>query len=99
MPRLAPKRRWAILTAHGGLCHYCGRKDATHVDHIIPKGCCGSDQPDNLIAACARCNKQKSGRRLPPEKERQAIAAAVSAQPKIEELLRLRTSERLDMIA
>lgn len=55
-------------------CHYCGsemwmvfdqkkakggnKRQAT-VDHIIPKGCGGSDNPDNLVICCRECNDKR----------------------------------------
>ena len=33
------------------------------LEHIIPRGLGGSDEPDNLAVACQRCNQLK-GRRL-----------------------------------
>jgi 5-methylcytosine-specific restriction endonuclease McrA len=55
----------------GWICGYCGnwleRKhpDASHdatVDHIVAKENGGTDQLENLISACRRCNGIKSDR-------------------------------------
>lgn len=43
-------------------CEYCGdglRKNEVTVDHVIPQSHGGSDDPDNLVAACRHCNSQK----------------------------------------
>ncbi|NBR07971.1 MAG: HNH endonuclease [Planctomycetes bacterium] len=36
--------------------------EATTVDHIIPRRLGGTDEPDNLVASCTRCNYSKGGR-------------------------------------
>jgi 5-methylcytosine-specific restriction endonuclease McrA len=48
-------------------CHWCGTKlEAITIDHVIPIARGGSHTPDNLVAACARCNSSKR-ERLPQE--------------------------------
>lgn len=46
-------------------CVYCGAP-AEHMDHVIPKAQGGSDDPTNLVPACASCNIKK-GARTPEE--------------------------------
>lgn len=53
------KIRLAVLQRDGRTCAYCGRK-ATTVDHVTPRDHGGTDAPDNLVAACQKCNGQKS---------------------------------------
>ena len=43
----------------------CGG-EATEVDHILPRSRNGSDEPENLAAACRRCNNAKSGKVAKP---------------------------------
>jgi len=50
--------RLKILARDANTCAYCGA-EAKHVDHIIPVAAGGTDDPENLTAACARCNIQK----------------------------------------
>ena len=62
-------RRWrqireVILRRDQYTCQYCGQ-DAHTVDHVIPISKGGNDLPDNLVAACARCNYSKSDRMHP----------------------------------
>jgi hypothetical protein len=62
-------RRWrqireVILRRDQYTCQYCGG-DATTVDHVIPISRGGNDYPDNLVAACTRCNYSKSDRATP----------------------------------
>jgi 5-methylcytosine-specific restriction endonuclease McrA len=48
-------------------CHWCGTGlDAVTIDHVIPIARGGSHTPDNLVAACLRCNSSKR-ERLPQE--------------------------------
>jgi 5-methylcytosine-specific restriction endonuclease McrA len=59
-------RRWRelrlrILRRDRYLCRYCGG-EANTVDHVLPKARGGTDDPSNLVAACARCNYSKQDR-------------------------------------
>lgn len=61
---------WQIIRAKvfaqkGSQCAYCGR-DASQVDHIIPRSKGGDDSLSNLCPCCARCNVEK-GARTPEE--------------------------------
>ena len=55
-----------VFAKTSGNCGYCGREmwigECWDVDHIIPKSRGGSDDPDNLIAACRSCNRRKKDR-------------------------------------
>lgn len=56
--------RSQILKRDGYICFYCGG-EATTVDHIVPRSKLidqNADTPDNLVAACAKCNYAKGGR-------------------------------------
>ena len=59
------KLRLRILQRDGYECHWCGA-EATTCDHVIPVTRGGSDDPDNLVAACKRCNFSRQDR-LPEE--------------------------------
>jgi len=56
-----------ILKRDGFRCQYCGHK-ATNltIDHVIPKSRGGTDNWENLVAACHKCNNRK-GNRTPEE--------------------------------
>jgi uncharacterized protein (DUF433 family) len=60
--------RTNILKRQKGRCYYCGKKivGTFHVDHAIPLSRGGSNAPENLVAACIKCNLQK-GAKLPHE--------------------------------
>lgn len=60
----ASKRlRYEILRRDNHRCRYCGAAapDARlTVDHVVPASLGGSDDPSNLVTACADCNSGKS---------------------------------------
>jgi hypothetical protein len=61
------ERQWReLLERHGTLCAYCGEREASHQDHVIPRSKGGSDSIDNMVPACADCNLEK-GNRTPDE--------------------------------
>lgn len=60
---VSARTRFEILKRDNFTCQYCGRKapDVTlECDHIHPVSRGGSDDFDNLIAACWECNSGKS---------------------------------------
>lgn len=70
-----PARQWQeirdrILSRDEYTCAYCG-SDADHVDHIHPISKGGSNEDDNLTAACATCNISKGDRLLSEWRRRQ----------------------------
>ena len=45
-----------------GNCHYCGFHlpfKLTEIDHKLPKSKGGTDHIENLVLACANCNRRK----------------------------------------
>lgn len=70
MPGAKTDDPWQILRAKvfaqkGSQCVYCDR-DASHVDHVLPRSRGGADELDNLVPACAACNMAK-GSKTPQE--------------------------------
>lgn len=65
-PKPVSRRRREVFVRSGGCCAYCGtplRLDgAWHVEHQLPRALGGTDAALNLVAACERCNLQKSDR-------------------------------------
>jgi 5-methylcytosine-specific restriction enzyme A len=51
------------LVEHDGLCNVCWAASATTVDHIVPREQGGTNDLDNLRAACGPCNYGKRGQR------------------------------------
>lgn len=59
--------RKAVLARDAWTCQYCGsRKPGLTVDHVIPRSRGGASEWDNIVAACAPCNRRK-GNRTPHE--------------------------------
>ena len=52
------KVRKPILERDNYICHYCGGKADT-VDHKLPVILGGTDDEENLVACCKRCNSKK----------------------------------------
>ena len=73
--------RFRIFARDNFTCRYCGRQSDTvvlNVDHIIPVCQGGTNDDENLIAACVECNSGKSGstiaQTIPTESDRLRIA-------------------------
>ena len=70
IPREAHRRkitRRAVLARDSWTCQYCGStKSGLTVDHVIPRSRGGKSVWENIVAACASCNRRK-GNRLPRE--------------------------------
>ena len=52
-----------IYHRDGRKCRYCGKKPTKEnpltLDHVVPVSNFGPDRPDNIVAACRRCNQAK----------------------------------------
>lgn len=60
---VSKRLRYEVLRRDNHTCRYCGAAapDAKlTVDHVIPTALGGTDEPSNLVAACADCNAGKS---------------------------------------
>jgi 5-methylcytosine-specific restriction endonuclease McrA len=70
VPRDSRKRkitRRAVFARDSWTCQYCGQhKPGLTVDHVIPRSRGGESVWENIVAACASCNRRK-GNRLPRE--------------------------------
>ena len=61
-PAISRRLRFEVLRRDRHTCRYCGATAPgvrLHVDHVIPVSLGGSDDPSNLVAACADCNGGK----------------------------------------
>ncbi|MDP9189949.1 MAG: HNH endonuclease [Actinomycetota bacterium] len=59
--------RKAVLARDEWMCQYCGsEKPGLTVDHVIPRSRGGESVWENIVAACAACNRRK-GNRMPHE--------------------------------
>lgn len=60
---VSKRLRFEVLKRDNHTCRYCGRSVPDvklTVDHVVPETLGGSDDPSNLVAACAACNAGKS---------------------------------------
>jgi hypothetical protein len=54
------KIRLRILQRDQNCCYWCGG-EANTVDHLIERSAGGTDDEQNLVAACAKCNYGRVG--------------------------------------
>lgn len=60
---ISKRVRFEVLRRDKFNCMYCGRIApyvVLHVDHVVPVALGGTDDPSNLVAACADCNSGKA---------------------------------------
>lgn len=60
---VSKRTRYEVLKRDNHSCRYCGGSAPDvklTVDHVVPVALGGTDNPDNLVAACADCNAGKS---------------------------------------
>lgn len=62
---VSPEQWQEIRELANGRCTYCFKFCSTfHMDHIEPLASGGAHDPDNIAAACARCNMSKHAKSL-----------------------------------
>ena len=54
--------RRAVFARDNWTCQYCGSRSNLTVDHVIPRSKGGGSGWDNIVAACAPCNRRKADR-------------------------------------
>ena len=98
IPREAHRRkitRRAVLARDSWTCQYCGsRKSGLTVDHVIPRSRGGKSVWENIVAACAPCNRRK-GNRLPREIQMHPQNTPKAPGPRSSSRWRARASRRL----
>lgn len=52
----------ALVVRYDGCCAYCGVRGKLTVDHRVPLSRGGSNSIDNILPACASCNRSKGAR-------------------------------------
>jgi hypothetical protein len=60
---ISKRLRYEVLRRDNHSCRYCGGSAPgvkLTVDHVLPVALGGSDEPSNLVTACADCNAGKS---------------------------------------
>jgi hypothetical protein len=62
---LTPQDKFDIAQRDDFTCQYCGGRpgnDKLHIDHLIPYSKRGSNNPENLVTSCEKCNVGKLAR-------------------------------------
>jgi HNH endonuclease len=93
--QVPPLTNQALFRRDRNLCLYCGDEHLDREltrDHVVPRSRGGSDQWDNCVAACRRCNHRK-GDRLPHERRMELLA--LPYVPNFAEYLALTNSGRI----
>lgn len=60
---VSKRLRYEVMRRDGHTCRYCGATTADAkltIDHVKPVALGGTDEPENLVTACADCNGGKS---------------------------------------
>lgn len=73
---ISKRLRYEVFRRDNHACRYCGGvapEVKLTIDHVIPEALGGTDEPANLVAACADCNGGKSS--VPPDAPRVADVA------------------------
>lgn len=86
---ISTRTRFEVFKRDGFRCRYCGANAASvllHVDHALAIANGGSDDPANLVTACAECNLGKSD--VPLEEPRLAAGAQLEAMREHAEQMR-----------
>ena len=53
-----------IMEQQNGRCHYCHKKRALTMDHVMPLSRGGQHTPENVVGACMKCNRKKGSKVL-----------------------------------
>ena len=93
MPTQRQRIRSLVIARHGRKCYYCTKTaygKSLQIDHVVPRAANepNVDSLDNLVPACAACNKRKGKqslalyieRRLPKLKAERDRLLAVYAE-------------------
>ena len=92
--------RFAVLSRDGHTCQYCGRKPPEvklAVDHVVPVSAGGTNQPDNLVAACVDCNAGKGTKMSLLPVDNGALAARLQAFKERRKILRATLKAERDL--
>jgi 5-methylcytosine-specific restriction endonuclease McrA len=68
--------RRAVFARDDWTCQYCGSRTQLTVDHVIPRSKGGGSTWDNIVAACAPCNRRKG------DSSPRQVGMALSRQPR-----------------
>lgn len=93
---ISKRLRFEILRRDGFRCYYCGVRGnevetTLTIDHVVPVSLGGTDDPENLVAACGDCNAGKSA--VSPG---DALVAEVDEAVAVDKAARARAIEALE---
>jgi 5-methylcytosine-specific restriction endonuclease McrA len=57
-------RNRLIVLQHEPICHWCRKAPSTEADHLIESDRGGSDDLDNLVGSCKKCNATRGNNYL-----------------------------------
>lgn len=77
----------AVRQVYGGVCQYCMKGDANHVDHIVPLARGGLNDIENLTLACEPCNLRKRDAMIPEPYIGIVLAIALEKARQIQKIL------------
>jgi hypothetical protein len=75
-------RKLEILSKNLGICVYCNEAPAEQVDHILPRSWKINNDDNNLVGACADCNRIASDKVFSSFEEKQAYIVHELKKPK-----------------
>lgn len=88
---ISKRLRFEILRRDGYKCFYChNSEDGLTIDHVVPTTLGGTDDPENLVAACPACNSGKSSATADA-----SLVAAVDRAVAINKAARARAADAL----
>ena len=79
--QIGAKKRFNVLRRDSFKCQYCGvnaDNGVLHIDHVVPFASGGSDDIDNLITSCDKCNFGKSDTHVLPHEQRRDVVKTAS---------------------
>lgn len=91
---ISKKLRFDVFKRDNFICQYCGRQPPSavlEVDHIVPVSDGGTNNIDNLIAACFDCNRGKGATSLETTPDSVARRAEIAKERKqqLDEFIKL----------
>jgi hypothetical protein len=86
-PRIPLGKVSVELKRRSELCFYCNKRQATVVDHVLPRWRVGIDGLANLVQACELCNSNKSGLLPDPRYVEEALTRKSEYLKQIEDKL------------
>ena len=61
-----------VLDNGNAICHWCGIRQASEADHLLPTDAGGTNAIDNLVPACKPCNARR-GQQYGIAKKRETV--------------------------